>query len=214
MDTLETDTSGVSAIDRALPHGTTLHCRVAGAPGRPVLLFLHGFPEGAFIWDEQLAHFARPENGGYHCVAPYLRGFGPSSSPAETEAYRAKHLVQDVVALIDAECTDGAPLACLVAHDWGGAVAWNVANQHPAKLQRLMVLNAPHPGTFLRELQHSPEQQEASRELAPLWQQCAASWQLDCHCCDASFTPGEDGLHWRADYHASLATTLAERLRH
>ena len=58
------------------------------------------------------------------------------------------------------------------------------------------------------------EQQEASRELAPLWQQCAASWQFDCHCCDASFTPGEDGLHWRADYHASLATTLAERLRH
>ena len=57
------------------------------------------------------------------------------------------------------------------------------------------------------------EQQEASRELAPLWQQCAASWQLDCHCCDASFTPGEDGLHWPADYHARLATTLAERLR-
>lgn len=165
MDTSATDTSGVSAIDRALPHGTTLHCRVAGAPGRPVLLFLHGFPEGAFIWDDMLAHFAQPAHGGYRCVAPFLRGFAPSSSPAETEAYRAKHLVQDVVALIDAECTDGAPLACLVAHDWGGAVAWNVANQHPAKQQRLMVLNAPHPGTFLRELQRSPEQQEASRYM-------------------------------------------------
>ena len=56
---------------------------VSGAAGRPVLLFLHGFPEGAFIWDELLLHFSRPENGGYHCVAPYLRGFGPSSSPAE-----------------------------------------------------------------------------------------------------------------------------------
>eukprot|EP01034_Spumella_vulgaris_P005690 gene5690-7264_t len=52
----------------SLPHGTTLHCRTSGVAGRPVLLFLHGFPEGAFIWDEQLAHFARPENGGYHCV--------------------------------------------------------------------------------------------------------------------------------------------------
>ena len=56
-----------------LPHGITLHCRVSGIPGRPVLLFLHGFPEGAFIWDELLLHFARPENGGYRCVAPYLR---------------------------------------------------------------------------------------------------------------------------------------------
>ena len=86
-----------------LPHGTTLHCRVSGVAGRPALLFLHGFPEGAFIWDEQLAHFARPENGGYHCIAPYLRGFGPSSSPAEVEAYRAKHLVQDIAALIAAD---------------------------------------------------------------------------------------------------------------
>ena len=52
-----------------------------------------------------------------------------------------------------------------------------------------------------------------SRELAALWQQCAARWRLDCHCCDASCTPGEDGLHWRAHYHASLAMRLAERLR-
>ena len=67
----------------SLPHGTTLHCRVSGVEGRPVLMFLHGFPEGAFIWDELLLHFSRPENGGYRCVAPYLRGFGPSSSPAD-----------------------------------------------------------------------------------------------------------------------------------
>ena len=72
-----------------LPHGITLHCRVSGIPGRPVLLFLHGFPEGAFIWDELLLHFARPENGGYRCVAPYLRGFGPSSSPQAVDARTA-----------------------------------------------------------------------------------------------------------------------------
>ena len=157
--------SAVSTMDVALPHGTTLHCRVAGIPGRPVLLFLHGFPEGAFIWDALLAHFSQPAQGGYRCVAPFLRGFAPSSAPDEPEAYRAKHLVQDIAALIDAECTEGAPLACLVAHDWGGAVAWNVANQHPDKLQRLMVLNAPHPGSFLRELQHNPAQQAASQYM-------------------------------------------------
>ena len=112
----------------SLPHGITLHCRASGVAGRPVLLFLHGFPEGAFIWDELLLHFARPENGGYRCVAPYLRGFGPSSSPQAVDAYRAKHLVQDLVALIAHECP-GSALECLIAHDWGGAVAWNLANQ-------------------------------------------------------------------------------------
>lgn len=148
----------------ALPHGITLDCRVSGEDGRPVLLFLHGFPEGAFIWDEMLAHFAHPDNGGYRCIAPSLRGFGASSSPAEVEAYRAKHLVRDIVALIEAE-SPRAPLACLVAHDWGGAVAWNVANQQPQLMRRLAIVNSPHPGTFLRELQHSPAQQAASQYM-------------------------------------------------
>ena len=148
----------------ALPHGVTLECRASGLAGRPALLFLHGFPEGAFIWDELLLHFARPENGGYRCVAPYLRGFGESSSPTNADAYRAKHLVQDIAALIDAECADG-PLECLVAHDWGGAVAWNLANQQPQRMKRLAILNSPHPGAFLRELQHNPAQQAGSQYM-------------------------------------------------
>lgn len=155
----------ITTTDHALPHGVTLHCRVSGAPGQPVLLFLHGFPEGAFIWDAMLAHFAQPAHGGYRCVAPYLRGFAPSSSPPETQAYRAKHLVQDVVALIHAECGEGQPLAALVAHDWGGAVAWNVANQQPDLLARLFIINSPHPGAFVRELQQSPAQQAASEYM-------------------------------------------------
>jgi pimeloyl-ACP methyl ester carboxylesterase len=69
--------------------------------------------------------------------------------------------VQDLVALKQALSPD-APLACLVAHDWGGAVAWNMANQHPQLMHKLAIINSPHPGTFLRELQASPEQQAAS----------------------------------------------------
>ncbi len=145
----------------ALPHGITLECRVAGEPGRPLLLFLHGFPEGAFVWDELLAHFSDQRHGGYRCVAPHLRGYGGSSSPPEAAAYRAKHLVQDIVALLQAE-GGGQPAACLVAHDWGGAVAWNLANQHPDLIRRLAILNSPHPGTFVRELKANPEQQAAS----------------------------------------------------
>jgi len=151
----------IETWQQALPHGITLSCRAAGQRGRPVLLFLHGFPEAAFVWDELLEHFARPEHGGYRCVAPNLRGYERSSTPAEVAAYRARHLVQDVAALIDIEC-GAQPLACLVAHDWGGAVAWNLANQQPQRMRRLAILNSPHPGTFLRELKSNPKQQAAS----------------------------------------------------
>ena len=142
-----------------LPHGITLSCRATGARGRPVLMFLHGFPEAAFVWDELLGHFARPENGGFRCVAPNLRGYEKSSQPGDVKAYRAKYLVQDIAALIEIE---GAPLECLVAHDWGGAVGWNLANQLPQLAKRLAIVNSPHLGTFLRELQSNPQQQAAS----------------------------------------------------
>lgn len=151
----------IETWQQELPHGITLSCRAAGARGRPVLLFLHGFPEAAFVWDELLAHFARPEHGGYRCVAPNLRGYELSSAPSEPAAYRVKHLVQDLAALIAIESPDR-PLACLVAHDWGGAVAWNLANQQAHLLQRLAIINSPHPGTFLRELKSNPKQQAAS----------------------------------------------------
>jgi len=147
----------------ALPHGITLSCRASGDRGRPVLLFLHGFPEGAFVWDEQLEYFSRPENGGYRCVAPNLRGFERSSAPSEVSAYRPKLLVQDMASLIAIEAeTRGGQLAALVAHDWGGAVAWNLANQLSHLMRQLVIINSPHPGTFLRELKSSPTQQAAS----------------------------------------------------
>jgi pimeloyl-ACP methyl ester carboxylesterase len=149
----------IEQFQQNLPHGITLSCRAAGQVGRPTLVFLHGFPEGAFVWDGLLEHFARPENGGYRCVAPNLRGYEKSSQPADVKAYRVKFLLQDIAALIRAE---GAPLECLVAHDWGGAVAWNLANQLPELTKKLAIINSPHPGTFLRELQSSPSQQAAS----------------------------------------------------
>jgi epoxide hydrolase 4 len=149
----------IEHYQQSLPHGITLSCRASGERGRPVLMFLHGFPEAAFVWDELLEHFARPEHGAYRCVAPNLRGYERSSQPADVKAYRPKELVQDIAGVIAAE---GAPLECLVAHDWGGAVAWNLANQRPELLRRLAILNSPHPGTFLRDLQRDPKQQAAS----------------------------------------------------
>jgi pimeloyl-ACP methyl ester carboxylesterase len=146
----------IETFDAVLPHGITLGCRATGKVGAPLLVFLHGFPEAAFVWDEILEHFG----ARYRCVAPNLRGFGPSSAPAEVEQYRVKHLMADLEALI-AQC-GGAPIEGLIAHDWGGAVAWTLAALRPELLKRLVIVNSPHPATFLRELQHSPQQQAAS----------------------------------------------------
>ena len=168
----------IQTWQQTLPHGITLSCRACGEPGRPVLLFLHGFPEGAWVWDPLLLHFSRPENGGYRCVAPNLRGYERSSAPEDVKAYRAKHLVQDIVALIDNECgptPNGQTLAALIAHDWGGAVAWSLANQHPHRMRQLVIINSPHPGPFLQALQHDPAQQAASAYMNFLVQPDAAA---------------------------------------
>lgn len=146
----------IETLFAELPHGIRLHCRVAGPKGAPTLMFLHGFPEAAFVWDEMLTHFGTR----YRCIAPNLRGFEQSSAPAEVQAYRPKHLMVDLMALVTQQV--GGPLEALVAHDWGGAVAWNLAAQHPELMKRLVIINSPHPATFLRELQTSPSQQAAS----------------------------------------------------
>jgi pimeloyl-ACP methyl ester carboxylesterase len=122
-----------------------------------------------------LLHFSQPENGGYRCVAPNLRGFERSSSPEDVKAYRAKYLVQDIVALIDSECGTNQPLAALIAHDWGGAVAWSLANQRPERLRQLVIVNSPHPGPFLRALQLDEAQQAASAYMNFLVQPDAAA---------------------------------------
>ena len=153
----------IQHYQQPLPHEITLSCRATGTRGRPVLMFLHGFPEAAFVYDELLEHFAKEENGGYRCVAPNLRGFEKSSAPSEVSAYRPKFLIQDIAALIAIETTNsGNQLECLVAHDWGGAVAWNLVNQVPHLSKKLAIINSPHPGTFLRELKSNPKQQAAS----------------------------------------------------
>lgn len=146
----------LSRFDQALPHGITLSCRANQSHDTaPRVLLLHGFPEAAFVWDEVMERLA----GVAHCVAPNLRGYERSSAPAGVDAYRVKHLVADVAALIEAL---GAPVDLLVAHDWGGAVAWSLAALRPQLTRQLLIVNSPHPATFLRELRDNPAQQAAS----------------------------------------------------
>ena len=137
----------------ALANGITLHCASAGQ-GKPIV-FVHGFPEFWYEWKDLLAEFGRD----HRAVAPDMRGFNLSSKPPEVRDYRPRLLVEDLRLLLDhlghERCT-------MVAHDWGGAIAWNFAAAHPERLDRLVIINAPHPVTFARELRDSPAQQQAS----------------------------------------------------
>ena len=151
----------IETFSTDLPHGITLSCRAAGQRGRPLMLFLHGFPEGAFIWDTLMQHFALPQHGGFRCVAPNLRGFEKSSAPAEVAAYKPALMLQDIMALAGQEGMAGR-IDTLVAHDWGGAFAWGAAHAHADRIGRLVIINSPHPATFARELKNNPAQQKAS----------------------------------------------------
>jgi len=122
----------------------------------PLMLFLHGFPEYWAMWRPFLEHFGAR---GRCAVAPDLRGYNLSDKPPQVDAYKARHLVADVLALAARYTRDK---FVLVAHDWGGAVAWSVAIAHPERLSRLVMVNSPHPYIFWRELTRNPAQQKAS----------------------------------------------------
>ncbi len=121
-------------------------------------MFVHGFPEFWYEWKNQLAEFGRD----YQAVAPDMRGYNLSSKPAEVSEYQVKYLVEDLRAL---EEKLGRKKFILVAHDWGGAVAWAFAIAHPDYLEKLVIINAPHPGVFHRELRENPAQQRASQYM-------------------------------------------------
>jgi len=135
-------------------NGLRLHC-VSSGDG-PLMLFLHGFPEFWYAWTAQLREFGQD----HLAVAPDMRGYNLSDKPATVEQYRSKHLVEDIRALA-AHFSPGRPFT-LVAHDWGGAVAWAFAIRHPQLLERLIIINAPHPAVFARLLAGDPAQQAAS----------------------------------------------------
>jgi epoxide hydrolase 4 len=123
-----------------------------------LVLFVHGFPEFWYEWHAQLADLGR----NHHAVAYDLRGYNLSSKPAEISAYKVHHLVEDLRAL--AATLTVQPFT-LVAHDWGGAVAWALAIQYPQLLSNLIILNSPHPAVFVRELITNPKQQRASQYM-------------------------------------------------
>jgi pimeloyl-ACP methyl ester carboxylesterase len=129
---------------RAVINGLQLHYVETGHG--PLLVLLHGFPEFWYSWRHQIPALA---GAGFRVVALDLRGYNESAKPRGVRHYRMELLVEDVVGLIHHV---GAPRAIVVGHDWGGVIAWRLASDHPQRVDRLIVLNAPHPAAFLREL--------------------------------------------------------------
>ncbi len=123
-----------------------------------LIMFLHGFPEFWYAWKNQLDEFGRD----YQAVAPDMRGCNLSSKPAEVEQYRMKYLVEDIRALAEHL---GHKKFVLVGHDWGGGVAWPFAIRHPDWIEKLVIINAPHPIIFVRELRDNPAQRKASQYI-------------------------------------------------
>jgi pimeloyl-ACP methyl ester carboxylesterase len=126
--------------------------------GKQTILFLHGFPEFWYEWKNQLTEFGK----GRTAVAYDQRGYNISSKPGKVEDYAVPCIVADIKAMFEKFGTTPANKGILVAHDWGGVVAWAFAIRYPEYLDRLVIINAPHPGVFARELRSNPAQQKAS----------------------------------------------------
>ena len=135
-------------------NGVKIHYASLGAG--PLLVLIHGFPDFWYTWRNQMDALA--EN--YQVVALDLRGYNLSDKPAGGEQYAMRNLIGDVAAVIRHA---GHERAIVVGHDWGGAIAWSVATHAPALVERLVVLNLPHPRGMARELAHNAEQQRNSQ---------------------------------------------------
>ncbi|EYB68425.1 Alpha/beta hydrolase fold protein [Deinococcus phoenicis] len=130
-------------------NGVRLHLVEAGPADGPLVVLLHGFPEFWRAWERQIGPLAR---AGFRVVVPDLRGYNLSEKPPGVAAYRLHTLQSDVAALIRALGHErvGHERAHVVGHDWGGIIAWALAIRQPEVVERLVILNAPHPAAARR----------------------------------------------------------------
>jgi pimeloyl-ACP methyl ester carboxylesterase len=193
----------------SLANGTRLHYASAGEAGKPLILFVHGFPEFWYEWSAQLADFGND----YFAVAPDLRGFNLSDMPVEVSSYKARHIVDDLRLLI---AHLGYQKAVIVAHDWGGAICWSLAIALPELVEKLIIINSPHPYLFMQALANDASQQSASQYMNWLRQEGSeiALAKDDFALMEGFFNGmGQANAQWfdaatRARYHACWAHGL------
>jgi epoxide hydrolase 4 len=133
-------------------NGVHLHVVTDGPEDGPLVILLHGFPDFWYSWHKLIPELAAR---GYRVMAPDMRGYNESEKPEGVGAYALGTLADDVLGLIDAA---GREKAHLIAHDWGGAIAWWTAMRNPERILKLVVMNVPHPVAMQRHLLRSPPQ--------------------------------------------------------
>ena len=148
--------------------GVRIHYAALGKGS--LVVMIHGFPDFWYTWRAQMEELAKT----HRVVALDQRGYNLSDKPEGVEAYKMRTLVSDVAAVIGAE---GAERAVVIGHDWGGMVAWSTAMFMPELVERLIILNLPHPNGLGRELATNPQQQ-ANSAYARRFQQPDAHLQL------------------------------------
>ncbi|HEY2735513.1 MAG TPA: alpha/beta hydrolase [Polyangiales bacterium] len=130
---------------------------VAGEPGQPLVLLLHGFPQTSYAYRHALPALA---DAGYFAAAPNQRGYSPGARPPRIEDYATRYLTEDALAIATAF---GAERFHLVGHDWGGQLAWLIGAAEPERVRSLAVLSRPHPAAFVAALKEDAAQSERSR---------------------------------------------------
>ena len=142
----------------ALSTGVTLNVATAGPADAPAVILLHGFPESHRTWRSLVPLL----EDRFRLVMPDQRGFGGSDAPPDVDDYATDKIVADLYALVDAL---GIARFALVGHDWGGAVAWAAALRGDPRLERLAIVNAPHPVVFQKSLITDADQRAASQYI-------------------------------------------------
>jgi len=145
------DTAEVTSEYREV-NGVRLHLVAAGNEDDPLLVLLHGFPEFWYGWHRAITPLV---DAGYRVLVPDQRGYNLSEKPDGVRPYRISELSGDIVDLV---ASSGRESAHIVGHDWGAVVAWDVSLRHPETVDRLGIVNVPHPTVFQNTLKSNPKQ--------------------------------------------------------
>ena len=141
-------------------NGVHLHIVESGDDSAPPVILLHGFPEFWYGWRNQVDALV---DAGFRVVMPDQRGYNLSAKPEGAHAYTLDALAADVIGIMD---DLGATKTPIIGHDWGGGVAWWLANKFPERVEKLTVLNVPHHNVFTQAVKHNPKQRRRSAYMA------------------------------------------------